>query len=140
MYTYVVFRYMWPILRSLKQPAAGGGDPHVLDMAPIYQTAVRRLREAAEVPRQLTTGEFKIFPGHPKLYGDVEAVGCAGRARKGTRRGERARINMKRIREASKSDEKVLTLLRAMLSAIADMLHEHTSEFQAVVVSSLTSQ
>ena len=53
---------MWSLLRAVKQPAEGGGDPHILDMAPVYQTAVRRLREAAECPRMLVTGEFRIFP------------------------------------------------------------------------------
>ena len=96
---------MWPLLRALKKPAEGGGDPHILDMAPTYQTAVKRLREAADCPRMLVTGEFRIFPDSPALYSDTTG---GGRSRGGRNRGERARLDMERIRKAAEGDEKVL--------------------------------
>ena len=43
--------YMWPMLRALKYRPADGSDPHVLDMAPIYQEAYDRLTYAMDKPR-----------------------------------------------------------------------------------------
>ena len=43
--------YMWPLLRALKYRPADGSDPHVLDMAPIYQEAYERLTYAMDKPR-----------------------------------------------------------------------------------------
>ena len=98
---------MWPLLRAVKQPAEGGGDPHILDMAPVYQTAVRRLREAAECPRMLVTGEFRIFPDSPGLYSDAQGT---GKVRNKRNRGARARLDMARIREASEGNEQAACL------------------------------
>ena len=43
--------YMWPLLRALKYRPVDGSDPHVLDMAPIYQEAYERLTYARDKPR-----------------------------------------------------------------------------------------
>lgn len=43
--------FMWPMLRALKHKLPDGSEPHILDMAPIYQEAFKQLTAAAECPR-----------------------------------------------------------------------------------------
>lgn len=43
--------FMWPILRAIKYRHPDGSDPHILDMAPIYQEAYKQLGIAASSPR-----------------------------------------------------------------------------------------
>lgn len=43
--------FMWPILRAIKYRLPDGSDPHILDMAPIYQEAYKQLGIAAQSPR-----------------------------------------------------------------------------------------
>lgn len=43
--------FMWPMLRAIKHKLPDGSEPHILDMAPIYQEAFNQLTSASECPR-----------------------------------------------------------------------------------------
>lgn len=53
--------YMWPLLHALKHRPADGSDPHILDMARIYQEAYAQLVEAAKSPRLVATGQATLL-------------------------------------------------------------------------------
>ena len=48
--------FMWPMLRAIKHRLPDGSDPHILDMAPIYQQAYKQLQLAANNPRLVRKG------------------------------------------------------------------------------------
>ena len=46
----------------------GGADPHVLDMAPIYQEAYATLLRVKDTPRLVATRQVKLLPSYPQFY------------------------------------------------------------------------
>jgi hypothetical protein len=60
--------YMWPLLRALKYRPPDGSDPHILDMAPIYQEAHAQLLLYASTPRLVVTGQAKLLPSFAYAY------------------------------------------------------------------------
>jgi hypothetical protein len=114
--------YMWPLLRAIKYRPPDGSDPHILNMAPIYQEAYAKLLEYAETPRLVATGQATLLPSFPYCYVTHEAgLGSKGR---------RAAADMKRIYEVVISCERILELITAALKAIA------TTRFSSTHVSS----
>jgi hypothetical protein len=114
--------YMWPLLRALKYRPPDGSDPHILDMAPIYQEAHAKSLEYAATPRLVVTGQAKLLPSFPYAYVTHEA----GFKSKGARGG----ADMERIYEVAISCELILELITAALTAIAVEFESHTRELQ----------
>ena len=59
--------YMWPMLNAIKHKNDDGSDPHILDMAPIYQEAYATLLKYKDSPRLIATGQVKLLPSYPHL-------------------------------------------------------------------------
>lgn len=114
--------YMWPLLRALKYRPPDGSDPHILDMAPIYQEAHAQLLIYAETPRLVVTGQAKLLPSYPYAYVTHK---------KGLKtKGSRAAADMERIYETAISCERILELITAALKAIAETFFDPTRELQ----------
>jgi hypothetical protein len=114
--------YMWPLLRALKYRPPDNSDPHILDMAPIYQEAYDQLIFYADTPRLVVTGQATLLPSFPYCY----VTHAAGLKTK----GKRAAADMKRIYEVAISCERILELVSAGIKAIAAEFHHHTLELQ----------
>ena len=114
--------YMWPLLRAIKYRPPDGSDPHILDMAAIYQEAHVQLLVYAETPRLVATGQATLLPSFPHCYVTHEA-GLKSK-------GRRAHADMKRIYEVAITCERILELITAALKAIAATFFEHTRELQ----------
>jgi hypothetical protein len=112
----------WPILRAIKHRPADGSDPHILDMAPIYQEAHAQLLKAKDTPRLVATNQIKLLPSYPHLYPQSEA---------GERtKDARVKTDMQRIYSECENCTRIEELLSAGLKALADKFFEHTRELQ----------
>jgi hypothetical protein len=107
--------FMWPILIVVQQPG------HVLDMAPVYQVAVKQLRLAAADPQSVVDGTAKLLPDTPQCYPQHTNPHS---------RGYHDMLDMQRIRQAVAGDEVVNQWLGESLAAIADKFFDHTQELQ----------
>lgn len=58
--------FMWPVLRAIKHRLPDGSDPHILDMAPIYQEAHEQLKLAAANPRLVCCFSLEIVGMEPR--------------------------------------------------------------------------
>ena len=83
--------YMWPMLRAINHRPPDGSDPHVLDMAPIYQEAYAQLSYLRDNSRLVATKQVKLLSSYPlhvySARADRESSftrGVAGCAGKGT--------------------------------------------------------
>ena len=52
--------FMWPTLRAIKYRYPDGSDPHILDMAPVYQEAYDQLGIAAANPRLVSNDRVVV--------------------------------------------------------------------------------
>ena len=114
--------YMWPLLRAIKYRLPDGSDPHILDMAPVYQESHAQLLEYAKTPRLVVTGQAMLLPSFPHAYVTHEKGGKT--------KESRAAADMERIYEKAISCERILELITAALNAIAETFFEHTRELQ----------
>jgi hypothetical protein len=112
----------WPILRALKHRPADGSDPHILDMAPIYQEALKQLKYAMDKPRLVATNQLKLLPSYPHLY-PQSAVHTK------TKDG-RVRTDMARIYNEAENCTRMEELLKAGLTKLAEKFEEHTHYLQ----------
>jgi hypothetical protein len=95
--------YMWPLLRAIKYRPPDGSDPHILDMAPIYQEAHAQLIMYAETPRLVATGQATLLPSFPHFY-VTHGEGLSSK-------GKRAKADMERIYEVAIECERILELI-----------------------------
>ena len=114
--------FIWPILRAIKHKPADGSDPHILDMAPIYQEAFKQLTYVKDKPRLVATDQVKLLPSFPHLY----PTSKPGEKTK----DERVRTDMARIYAEAENCTRMEELLTAGLSAIASKFYEHTRDLQ----------
>eukprot|EP00966_Prymnesium_polylepis_P111651 2583073-Prymnesium_polylepis.1 len=114
--------YMWPMLRAVKHKNADGSDPHILDMAPIYQAAYETLLKVKDTPRLVATGQCKLLPSYLQFY----ATTVAGEATK----ARRIKTDMERIYKECENCPRIEELLKAGLNALAEKFHSHTTELQ----------
>ena len=114
--------FMWPVLRAIKYRPADGSDPHVLEMAPIYQEAYNTLMRVKETPRLVATNQIKLLPSYPHLY-PTSAAGEKTKSR-------RVMNDMSRIYAEAENCTRMEELLKAGLSALTKKFYEHTIDFQ----------
>lgn len=114
--------FMWPIMRAIKYRPPDGSDPHILDMAPIYQEAYENLKLAAACPRLVATNQLKLLPSSPHLY-PRSAAGIKTK-------DERITMDMERIYQVCENCEHIEELLKAGLDALANTFFKHTIELQ----------
>eukprot|EP00966_Prymnesium_polylepis_P067051 1556546-Prymnesium_polylepis.1 len=113
---------MWPMLRAVKHLKPDGPDPHIHDMAPIYQEAYKSLQAVKDTPRLVATGQCKLLPNYPPFY----PTPAPGEKSKNTR----VRADMQRIYAYCENCPRIEELLKAGLNGLAKNLHEHTIELQ----------
>ena len=117
----------WPILRAIKHKPADGSDPHILDMAPIYQEALKQLKYAMDKPRLVATNQLKLLPSYPHLYPQSAA---STKTKDG-----RVRTDMARIYSEAENCTRMEELLQrpsgeAGLTKLMEKFEEHTRELQ----------
>ena len=119
--------YMWPMLQAIKHRLPDRSDLHILDIGPMYQEAYMNLKYCAQHPRLVVSGEAKLLP--PSFaYAYIEH-GSGIKSK-----GKRACADMERINAAAGNCDKILTLIKAALEAIADStlsVYRITSEVQS---------
>ena len=119
--------YMWPVLQAIKHRLPDSSDRHILDIGTVYQEAYMNLKYYAQHPRcrLVVSGEAKLLP--PSFaYAYIEH-GSGIKSK-----GKRACADMERINAAAGNCDKILTLIKAALEAIADStLYRPTSELQS---------
>ena len=114
---------MWPMLRAIKHRLPDGSDRHILDIGPVYQEAYENLNYYAGHPRLVVSGEATLLPSFAYAYLE-HGPGIKSK-------GKRACADMKRIYAAAGNCDKILTLIKAALEAIAATFLSHTSELQS---------
>ena len=115
--------YVWFMLRAIEHRLPDGSDREVLDIGPVYQEAYKNLKYYAQHPRLVVSGDAALLPSFTYAY--IEH-------RPGIKsKGKRACADMERIYAAAGNCDKILTLIKAALEAIAATFHSHTSELQS---------
>ena len=120
--------YMWPMLQAIKHRRPDRSDRHILDIGTVYQEAYMNLKYYARHPRcrLVVSGEAKLLPSFAYAYIE-HGPGIKSK-------GKRACADMERINAAAGNCDKILTLIKAALEAIADStlsVYRITSELQS---------
>ena len=111
---------LWPLLKAVKPSA----EKHVLDVLPtVWPKTLRFFEDAAANPTGLLDGSLRLeLGGAASPAAAASTVGL-------TRRAERARIDMARIRGKAAGDPLVARLLAAAAAAMATSTKNHASEW-----------
>jgi len=120
--------YMWPMLQAIKHRLPDRSDRHILDIGTVYQEAYMNLKYYAQHPRcrLVVSGEAKLLPSFAYAYIE-HGSGIKSKEK-------RACADMERINAAAGNCDKILTLIKAALEAIADStlsVYRITSELQS---------
>ena len=107
---------LWPLLRAVKPSA----EKHTLDVLPVvWPAALAFFKAAAASPASVVDGSQRLN------LGDAPTASTASQAT----RGERARVDMERIRGKAEGDPLVERLLVAAFDAMAGATENHAAEW-----------